>query len=98
MIDCVGSGECVNVNFGLRERFAHAGKGARTIFKKNRELRCCEPRDLIERARDICRFQGKPLELTPKVLDLAWVGYFGEQKAEKAEAEREKAEAQRDLS
>jgi hypothetical protein len=46
---------------------------------QKRELRACEPRDLIERARDICSFQGKPLELTPKVLDLAWVGYFGEQ-------------------
>ena len=46
---------------------------------QNRELRCCEPRDLIERARDICRFRGKPLELTPEVLDLAWIGYFGNQ-------------------
>jgi predicted ATPase with chaperone activity len=46
---------------------------------QNRELRCCEPRDLIERARDICRFHGRPLELTPKVLDLAWMGYFGSQ-------------------
>jgi hypothetical protein len=46
---------------------------------QNRELRACEPRDLIERARDICRFHGKPLELTSKVLDLAWSGYFGEQ-------------------
>jgi hypothetical protein len=44
---------------------------------QNRELRSCEPRDLIERALDICRFQGRPLELTSKVLDLAWVGYFG---------------------
>jgi hypothetical protein len=44
---------------------------------QNRELRACEPRDLIERSRDICRFEGKPLELTDKVLDLAWVGYFG---------------------
>jgi hypothetical protein len=44
---------------------------------QNRELRACEPRDLIERARDICRFHGRPLELTPKVLDLAWIGYFG---------------------
>jgi MoxR-like ATPase len=44
---------------------------------ENRELRSCEPRDLIERGRDICRFQGKPLELTPEVLDLAWIGYFG---------------------
>ena len=45
--------------------------------KQERELRACEPRDLIERARDICRFESKPLELTPKVLDLAWTGYFG---------------------
>ena len=44
---------------------------------ENRELRSCEPRDLIERARDICSFQNKPLELSPKVLDLAWLGYFG---------------------
>jgi hypothetical protein len=46
---------------------------------QNREPRSCEPRDLIERARDICRFHGRPLELTSKVLDLAWIGYFGEQ-------------------
>jgi predicted ATPase with chaperone activity len=46
---------------------------------QNREPRACEPRDLIERARDICRFHGRPLELSTKVLDLAWAGYFGEQ-------------------
>jgi hypothetical protein len=46
---------------------------------QKRDLRACEPRDLIERARDICRFHGRALELTPKVLDLAWSGYFGEQ-------------------
>ena len=46
--------------------------------EQKRELRACEPRDLIERARDVCRFRGKPLELTPEVLDLAWGGYFGE--------------------
>jgi predicted ATPase with chaperone activity len=46
---------------------------------EKRELRCCEPRDLVERARDICRFRGKPLELTPEILDLAWAGYFGSQ-------------------
>lgn len=46
---------------------------------QKRELRACEPRDLIERARDICAFQGRPLELTAEVLDLAWTGYFGEQ-------------------
>jgi hypothetical protein len=42
-------------------------------------MRCCEPRDLIERSRDICKFHNRPLELTSKVLDLAWIGYFGEQ-------------------
>ncbi len=47
--------------------------------EQNRELRACEPRDLIERARDICRFHNRPLELTAKVLDLAWSGYFGDQ-------------------
>ena len=46
---------------------------------QNRELRSCEPRDLVERARDICRFHNRPLELTPEVLDLAWSGYFGDQ-------------------
>jgi SpoVK/Ycf46/Vps4 family AAA+-type ATPase len=46
---------------------------------QNRELRSCEPRDLIERARDVCRFQGRLLELTSEVLDLAWTGYFGDQ-------------------
>lgn len=44
---------------------------------QNRELRACEPRDLIERARDICSFEDQELELTPEVLDLAWTGYFG---------------------
>jgi hypothetical protein len=46
---------------------------------QNRQPRSCEPRDLIERAGDICRFQGRPFELTPEVLDLAWIGYFGDQ-------------------
>jgi hypothetical protein len=45
---------------------------------QNREPRACEPRDLIERAFDICRFEGKSPELTREVLDLAWLGYFGD--------------------
>lgn len=44
---------------------------------ERRSLRCCEPRDLIERAVDICRFHGQPLELKEETLDLAWRGYFG---------------------
>ncbi len=47
--------------------------------QQDRELRACEPRDLIERSRDVCRFLNKPLELTQKILDLAWIGYFGDQ-------------------
>jgi hypothetical protein len=53
---------------------------------EGRELRACEPRDLIERSRDICRFQSKPLELSPEVLDLAWIGYFGSERYVKGEA------------
>jgi predicted ATPase with chaperone activity len=41
------------------------------------ELRGCEPRDLIDRARDICRLRGQPLVLNEAILDLAWAGYFG---------------------
>jgi hypothetical protein len=45
--------------------------------RENRELRGCEPRDLIERARDICRYTGRPVALNAEVMDLAWKGYFG---------------------
>jgi hypothetical protein len=51
----------------LLERYAAEG----------RELRGCEPRDLIERARDICRFTGRTLEVDDDVMSLAWAGYFG---------------------
>jgi hypothetical protein len=44
---------------------------------EKRQLRCCEPRDLIERARDICRFTGRPLELNDEIMAIAWTGYFG---------------------
>jgi hypothetical protein len=44
---------------------------------EGRDLRACEPRDLIERVRDICKFRDAPLELTEELLSLAWVGYFG---------------------
>jgi hypothetical protein len=44
---------------------------------EGRELRCCEPRDLLERICDICRFREQPLILKEELLDLAWIGYFG---------------------
>ncbi len=42
-----------------------------------KELRCCEPRDLIERVRDICRHHQQELHLNEELLNLAWEGYFG---------------------
>jgi hypothetical protein len=44
---------------------------------EGRELRCCEPRDLIDRVHDICRFRDAPPALTEELLSRAWVGYFG---------------------
>lgn len=44
---------------------------------QGRPRRSCEPRDLVERVRDICRYQNRPLELDAYVLDVAWRGYFG---------------------
>jgi predicted ATPase with chaperone activity len=45
--------------------------------QEGRSMRGCEPRDLILRAKDICRYHRKPAELTKEILDLAWRGYFG---------------------
>lgn len=40
-------------------------------------MKGCEPRDLLDRATDICLFEGQPLALTPQVIDVAWRNYFG---------------------
>lgn len=42
-----------------------------------RELRACEPRDLIERVKDICAHRQQPLTINEEMLTLAWNGYFG---------------------
>lgn len=44
---------------------------------EGRELRCCQPRDLIERMRDAIRYLGSGGELTSEALEIAWTGYFG---------------------
>lgn len=44
---------------------------------ERRPLRSCEPRDLVERARDICKYHGWREALTQDILSLAWKGYFG---------------------
>jgi predicted ATPase with chaperone activity len=46
-----------------------------------RELRSCEPRDLIERMRDICQYRQQPPAINEELLNIAWAGYFGEEKA-----------------
>ena len=49
----------------------------RKYSTEGREMRSCEPRDLLNRVTDICGFQGSQLMLTPELLDMAWGNYFG---------------------
>ena len=44
---------------------------------EGRQMKACEPRDLIDRASDICRFGNYRLEITPELIDVAWGNYFG---------------------
>lgn len=50
--------------------------------KEGRPLNSCEPRDLIERVCDLCKYQRRPPELNQETLDLAWQGYFGTESPE----------------
>ena len=62
---------------GLAIRPGLVGRLIERYAAEGRELRCCEPRDLVERAREICEFNGRPAGLDDEVLDIAWTGYFG---------------------
>jgi len=42
-----------------------------------RPLRACEPRDLMQRCADICRFENRSWVLSDELLKLAWFNYFG---------------------
>jgi hypothetical protein len=44
---------------------------------ERRQMKGCEPRDLLDRVTDICLFEGDSLRLTPDVIDIAWRNYFG---------------------
>jgi predicted ATPase with chaperone activity len=44
---------------------------------EGRDLRASEPRDLIERARDLCRLRRRAFALDRDVMDTAWAAYFG---------------------
>lgn len=49
----------------------------RKYMVENRVMKGCEPRDLLNKVRDICLFEGRPSELTVELIDLAWGNYFG---------------------
>jgi len=44
---------------------------------EKRPMKPCEPRDLLSRMNDVCRFEGRPFRLTPELVDIAWSNYFG---------------------
>jgi hypothetical protein len=44
---------------------------------EHRQMKGCEPRDLLDRITDLCLFDGHSLALTPAVIDVAWRNYFG---------------------
>ena len=42
-----------------------------------RPMKCCEPRDLLNRMSDICMLEGQPLRVSSTLIDTAWENYFG---------------------
>jgi hypothetical protein len=44
---------------------------------EQRPMKSCEPRDLLNRVNELCLFEGRPLRLTPELIELAWKNYFG---------------------
>ena len=44
---------------------------------EQRQMKGCEPRDLLDRATDICKFENQKTHLTPHIIDVAWRNYFG---------------------
>jgi MoxR-like ATPase len=44
---------------------------------ERRQMKGCEPRDLLDRATDICLFEKQGVQLTPHIIDIAWRNYFG---------------------
>jgi predicted ATPase with chaperone activity len=45
--------------------------------QEQRDMRACQPRDLVDRCRDICRYENRPFALTKELLERAWLYYFG---------------------
>lgn len=46
--------------------------------QENRIMKACEPRDLVERCLDICRYENLfPMRITSELMERAWKNYFG---------------------
>ncbi len=45
--------------------------------REKREMKACDPRDLVERCLDIIRYQNLPRKLTTGLFERAWNNYFG---------------------
>ncbi len=45
--------------------------------REQREMKYCDPRDLIERCLDICRYENRPATVDAVLLEQAWLNYFG---------------------
>jgi predicted ATPase with chaperone activity len=41
-----------------------------------RRMRCCHPRDLLMQARNMCLYEGRPMELSKEAMDFAVENYF----------------------
>ncbi len=49
----------------------------RKYGEQKRPMKCCEPRDLLNRIADICMLDGQSLKLSTALIDTAWEHYFG---------------------
>jgi hypothetical protein len=45
--------------------------------RENRLMKYCDPRDLVERCLDICKYENRPPTVDRDLLEQAWVNYFG---------------------
>lgn len=46
-------------------------------MRERRQMKACEPRDLLDRMTDICLFEGRAPEVSVRLIDAAWRNYFG---------------------
>ena len=63
--------------FGLSVEAKSIERLAQRYKAEGRVPNSCEPRDLILRAADLCRFEQQAFTLMDQTLALAWEGYFG---------------------